>query len=346
MIKFLIIWILIFSVIIPTSALEISPPEVPSGAMARMPKETGSFIDGLWEVIQIAFKSILPDFRQTSQTAISVICVVMLLTLIYPIQGNTKQLTEITGSIVITLILLSGAHSMIDLASNTIQDLSDYGKLLCPVMTAAMAAQGSISTAAALYAGTAFFDSILCRIIAGLLVPMVYLVLVLALVQCAFEESLLKRFCDTIKKSTSWLLKIILTVFTTFMGISGVISGNADALALKATKITISSVVPIIGSTLSDASEAVLLSAGMAKNAAGIYGVFAILAVFLTPFLQISCHYIVLKITAAVCCIIGPGKVSSLIEEYSAAMGLLLGMIGSVCLIQLISTVCFLKGVG
>jgi stage III sporulation protein AE len=128
------------------------------------------------------------------------------------------------------------------------------------------------------------------------------------------------------------------------MGITGVITGTTDAAALKATKMTISSFVPVVGSILSEASEAVLVSAGMAKNAAGIYGIFAILALFLEPFLRIGAHYLILKLTAAVCNVFGEKRATDLIEDFSSAMGFLLGMTGSICLLLLISTVCFLKG--
>ena len=130
------------------------------------------------------------------------------------------------------------------------------------------------------------------------------------------------------------------------MGITGVISGATDAAALKAAKLTISGVVPVVGGILSDASEAVLVSAGMVRNAAGIYGILAILAVFLTPFLRIGCHYLLLRLTGAVCAVFGVKRCSELISQFSAAMGLELAMTGSVCLLQLISTVCFLRGVG
>ena len=82
------------------------------------------------------------------------------------------------------------------------------------------------------------------------------------------------------------------------------------------------------------------------KNAAGIYGILALLAILLRPFLKIGIHYLLLKATAAVCSVFGSKSTVGLIEDFSAAMGLLLAMTGSVCLLLLISTVCFMKGVG
>ena len=72
----------------------------------------------------------------------------------------------------------------------------------------------------------------------------------------------------------------------------------------------------------------------------------AILAVWIGPFLKIGVHYLILKALGTLCGVFGIKSVTGLIEDFAAAMGLLLGMTGAVCLMLMISTVCFMKGVG
>ena len=103
---------------------------------------------------------------------------------------------------------------MIQLGARTIQEMSDYGKLLYPVMTTAMAAQGGISTSTAIYTGTAIFDTVLSSLISNLLIPMVYLFLALAVANSAVGEDLFKRICELIKNALSWCLKTIVIIFT------------------------------------------------------------------------------------------------------------------------------------
>jgi stage III sporulation protein AE len=82
------------------------------------------------------------------------------------------------------------------------------------------------------------------------------------------------------------------------------------------------------------------------KNGVGIYGAMAILAIVIGPFLQIGVQYLLLKSTAAVCSIFGTKKITALVQDFAAAMGILLAMTGSCCLLLMISIVCFMKGVG
>ena len=344
--KFLLVVILIFSLAIPASAAELTAPTVPQSGREVMPEKTDSFGDGLLKLLENALGQLRPDLKEASRVSLGVVAAVMMVSLLQSFSGSVKTTAEFAGTTAIAAGLLLSANSLIRLAAGTVTEISEYGKLLLPVMTAAMAAQGGVSSSAALYTGTALFDAVLSSLISRLLVPMVYLFLALAVANSAMGEDLLKQMRDVAKGLISWCLKILLTVFTTYIAITGVVSGTTDAAALKATKVTISSVVPVVGGILSDASEAVLVSAGLMKNAAGIYGILAVLAVFLSPFLKIGVQYLILKLTAALCALFGAKRLTELIGDFSTAMGLLLAMTGSECLLLLISTVCFLKGVG
>ena len=101
-----------------------------------------------------------------------------------------------------------------------------------------------------------------------------------------------------------------------------------------------------MGNIISDASEAVLVSAGIMKNAAGVYGLLAILAIWIGPFIQIGIQYLLLKLTSGICEMFAVKSMAELMKDYSTAMGLVLAMTGTECLLFLISTICFMKGVG
>ena len=340
--KLILAVVLIFALAIPASAVEFTAPQVPEGGAELMPEDTGSFAAGLTELLRDAVLGLRPDLKEASKVSLGVIAAVMMVSVLQSFSGSVKTVANLAGATAIAAGLLLSANSLIRLGSQTVTEISEYGKLLLPVMTAAMAAQGGAASSTALYAGTAVFDAVLSTLISRLLNPMVYLFLALSAANGAIGENILGKLRDLV----SWSLKTILMVFTTYMTVTGVVSGTTDAAALKATKVTISSVVPVVGGILSDASEAVLVSAGLMQNAAGIYGILAVLAVFLSPFLKIGVHYLILKLTAAVCGIFGEKGLTELIGDFSTAMGLLLAMTGSECLLLLISTVCFLKGVG
>lgn len=339
---------LILLLILPVraQALSITAPAVPEAGAEVMPEDTDSFAGGLRELLQRALDTLMPEMKEVAGASLSVVAAVMMAAILNMTVQGRRSLIDLAAVGAVAAMLLESTNTLIRLGMDTVQELSQYGKLLLPVMTAALAAQGGAGTSVALYGGTAAFDALLGSLIARILAPMLYLFLALAIAGGALGEQTLRKMRDGVKGLVSWCLKTLLTVFTTYMSITGVVSGTTDAATLKATKVTISSVVPVVGGILSDASEAVLVSAGLVKNSAGIYGILALLAVFLTPFLRIGTQYLVLKGTAAICALFGSKALVELIGDFSTAMGLLLAMTGAMCLLQLISTVCFLKGVG
>lgn len=344
--KLMILFLCISVFPISASALEIEAPPVPTDHYDWMPENTESLSEGIQEILIKSINAIRPDIREASRISMGMISAVLLVSMVQTISPQAKRSSEMMGSVTIAAILLTDTNAMIHLAIDTIQGISDYGKLLLPVMTTALAAQGGITASGAIYAGTAFFISVLQSALDAFLVPGIYLYLALSTGCAATGEDLMRRTGDLLKQFLVWCLKTILIVFTTYLSLTHVISGTTDAAALKAAKVSMSSFIPVVGSILSDTSEAVLVSAGMMKNAAGIYGILAVLALFLHPFLEIGLHYLILKVTGAVCSIFGTSRICAVIDSFSSSMGLLLGMTGAECIMVLISTVCFMKGVG
>lgn len=343
--RILLLMLILTVTVLPVKAMDYTAPEVPDSAQDLMPAETESFSKGLWEILKEAVQLLEPELAQATKVCIALVAIVMLSSVLQMLPGNMTGIVELTGTVAVAAVLLRQTTSMINLGADTVAQLSEYGKLLLPVMTAAMAAQGGVTTATALYAGTAAFDTLLGSVISKVLIPMVYMYLVLAAAGCATGTDRLKKVRDFVKWLMTWLLKTMLYIFTGYIGVTGVISGTTDAAALKAAKLTLSGMVPVVGGILSDASEAVLVGAGVMKNAAGLYGLLAITAVWIAPFLRIGIQYLMLKLTAALCASFDVKRPAELIESFSGAMGLLLGMTGTMCILLLISTVCFMKGV-
>ena len=338
--------IVVFTLAIPVSAAEWTAPEVPQIAEDWMPKEPETFTDGLLEILGKLIPKLQPSLAEATKTCAGLLGAVLLVSFVTNLSGSAARSADLAGTVTVGLVLFQSTNSMIALGAETVSQISDYGKLLLPVMTSAMAAGGGTTASAALYLGTAFFDSLLSTAVTALLIPMVYVFLALAAVNSALGQDILKQMKDFVKWLVTWALKIVLYVFTGYMNITGVVSGSADAAALKAAKLTISGVVPVVGGILSDASEAVLVGADVVKNAAGIYGLLAVLALWIGPFLEIGVQYLMLKLTGGICGLFGSKSMVGLISDFTAAMGLLLAMTGAVCLMLLISTVCFMKGVG
>lgn len=336
--------LLIFSLSVPASAAELTAPRVPASGLERMPDSTDSFGKGLQELLQEGICLLQPELKEATGICSRILVSAVLFSILSVLSDKVKGTVSIAGAAVIATGLFRNTNALIGYACDAVWEICEYGKLLCPVMTTALAAQGGITASGALYSGTIAFITLLSMLVSRVFLPMIRLFLVFSAAYCALGEETLKRIADAIKGVQGWILKTMLIVFTTYLSLTGVVSGTTDAAALKAAKVTISSAVPVVGGILSDASESILVSMSLMKNAAGIYGILAALAVFLGPFVKVGAQYMFLKITAALCGLFGDKRIFTLVSDFSTALGLLLAMVASGCLLVLISTICFMKG--
>ncbi len=344
--KCLILALLLSFLLVPVQAAEPKLPDVPESAASYLPEGDGSILSKGLKIFSSALQTVIPGMRETAAACVATLAVVILCTMFGGMEsGPGSRATDLLGAVAIPAILLRSTTSLIHSGLSTVEEISHYGGLLLPVMSAAMVTSGGVTTAPALYLGTALFDSILTRLISNVLAPMIYLYLAMAVASAAVGTDLLSRMRDFLRGCITWGLKTVLYVFLGYMTITGVISGNADAVAVKAAKLTISGAVPVVGKILSDATETVLVGADTVRSTLGLGGLLAVLAITVEPFVRVGLQYLLLKLTAALCGVTGNKSQTSLTEAFAQAMGLILAMVGTCCLLQLISTVCFMKGV-
>jgi stage III sporulation protein AE len=344
--KFLIILIVIFHLLpLPVHAFDIKAPAVPEAGAAFMPEDTESFTDGLWSILKDATDALKPAFADAVKACSSIIAVTIMGCIVKSFPGASAKTVDMVCVLLISYVVLQPANILLHLAVDTVENISNYGKLLLPALTTALAANGGVTKSAALYTGTLIFDAALCSASSSIILPLIYIFLCLSVSSGTIGNLYITKIKSFIKWGITWGLKIVLYIFSGFMTITGVITGSADATAVKATKLTISGMVPVVGGLLSDASETVLISAGIVKNSVGIYGLLATIAIWIGPFIRIGSQYLVLKITGAFCSAFTSKECSNLIDDFSTAMGFILAMICTTSLLLLISIVCFMKGV-
>lgn len=341
-----LIIVMVISFALPVTAEDYTTPEPPAYAQQYMPDDTDTFASGIWYILKSAIKELQPNLAEAAKICVSLIALSLLISIIKDFTNTASGIIALVSAACIAATLFQSTNAMIQLGTQTVTDISEYGKLVLPVMTASLAAQGGSASSAALYTGTILFNTILSSGIAKLIVPMIYIYIALSIGHSAIGDEMLKNLRNLVKWLMTWSLKLTLYIFTGYLSITSVVSGTTDAAKIKAAKLAVSGMVPVVGNIVSDASETIILSAGVVKNAAGIYGFLAMLAIWIGPFLQIGTQYLLLKLSAAICCSFGTKESIGLINDFSSTMGLLVAMTGTVCLLFLVSLVCYLKGVG
>lgn len=240
---------------------------------------------------------------------------------------------QMTGALGMAAVIFTDVSSLLALCEDTAMQLSAFATGMLPIMATAVATAGAPTTAATLQVVTLFAFDLLIRLLLCVLLPAVRIYLAMVTLNTALGNDLLGSMAGLIHWAVSGVLKISLTVFTTYLAISGVMSGSADAVAVKTAKFAVSGVVPVVGGIISDAAESLLAGAALVRGTVGVVGMVGVLVICLLPFVQVGCNYLTFKIGSAVIAPICGSPLAKMMAQCSQAFGLLLGMLGTCAMV-------------
>ena len=246
---------------------------------------------------------------------------------IRPGEGDRLGVVSLAGTLAIAAVAVGDVHSLLGQGEAAMSNMQTLGDVLLPTVSMATAASGAPAMAAVKHGITILFSDLLLHLIQNLLIPLCYAYVAASVAWAALGNDGLRRIAGLLKWLVTILLSGVLLAFLAYLNLSGVISGGADAATVKAAKFTISNLVPVVGGVISDTAETLLAGASVLRNAAGVFGMLAVLGICVVPFLNLGAHYLMYKCTAALAATAsGDGRVTGLIEALGTAFGLILAM--------------------
>ena len=260
-------------------------------------------------------------------------------------RGTVGRGVTLCGALWVTAVSAGDLEALMGLGRETVTEISQFSKVLAPVLASAAALGGGVTGASVRQMGTVLFSDVLLTVIDTLLLPAVYLYVGLAAAGTVLEGETLDSAGRLLKKTVGWVLGGLLLLFTTYLTVSGAVTGAVDARTVKLAKSAIAGAVPVVGGILSEAAESVLAGAGVLKAGAGVLGMLAVLGLCLTPFLRLGLQYLLYQGAAVAAAAAGPGRLTRLISMLGDAFGLVLAMTGASALLLLVSILSSLTAV-
>lgn len=352
------IYFLLLLLLLDTKVCAVSLPEElykAGGKEAAVFAEENNGIQGLLQGISGLWKDALKGIRGSVRGALR--SMLLLLTVVLccgVLEGaycavDAKRIpnyTQIAGALTITWITMGDFSSFMGMGAEVMEQISEFSRMLLPTLASASAAAGSITAAGAKQVGTVFFLDLLITAVNRLLLPLLHVYIGTLAAGAMLQGKNLNGLAALMKKIMIWILSGILLLFSGYTAVTGILAGSADAASVKALKVTISAMLPVVGGVVSDASETVLVGAQMLRNTAGVYGMIVVTGICLLPFLKVGVQYLLYKCAAFLAGTASTGPVVQLMEGFAGAFGVLLGMMGSSALLMFIAMTSFLMAVG
>lgn len=261
--------------------------------------------------------------------------------------GDTIKLyINATGVCALAFILIGRMDGIVNEIRETLYLLRDYSKAAVPAVFAAAAASGAAVSAGAKYSAVCMALDVMMNTSHKLVIPLVNAYTALAVSVALFDNPVLEALKRTIKWCSVTLMTGLTLAFSAFIGITGLVTGGLDAVAVKTARTVISTTLPVVGGIVSDAASAVLSSAALIRNTAGAVGMIAVCALCAGPFAALLAKSLVIKAGSAVCAAVPGISLSRFLSDVGTAVNLLLGLLGCSAVMLFISLSSAIRTVG
>jgi len=262
-------------------------------------------IDLSWESILDLIKDQLLYNFQTNKSMIVHILLIAIIAAVFTNFSNafqSKQISEISFYILYLLLIticLNSFRVVIESVTASVDQLTLFIKVLCPVYFLAVAiAKGSV-TAVGFYNLVLVLICLVEMLILNFLLPMVHVYIMMKVLNFLSLEEYLSKFAELLETLISWTLKTLLAFIVGLNVIQGLISPAIDSV--KRNVITKGAeAIPVIGDAIGGVAEVVLGTAVLLKNGIGIVGAVICIGICAVPLIEMAIMTLVYKLTAAV----------------------------------------------
>ncbi len=244
-------------------------------------------------------------------------------------EGSGFDALSLGGAAAITLLLSGSQHALTMQTEQTVGKLQDVANVLLPILSSAALLSGQVTAAAAKYAAAALFLNVLVNLCCSFVLPVVRLYIAAAVGEAVVGSGVLSSVLGFLRWCAVTALSVLMLAFTLYLSLTSLTANAADASMIRSVKTAMATLLPVVGSIAGDAASSLLSAAGVIRQAVGVFGLMAVIALLAGPFLAAGIKGLLLKGAAAVSSGLSDGRISRLLKRMSEAVALLMGCLGA-----------------
>jgi len=298
------------------------------------------------------FNGISKLFGKETKTAINNIGIILIVIIIHSILVNiseslgnksVSQIAYFVEYIIIITIVLNNFSDIINMIKETTYNLVGFSNSLIPLMITLMLTTGAIVSAGVIKPVLLFLINFIGNFIINFILPLVIIGTALSIISKISNKVRIDKFAKFLKSSSIWILGIIMTLFVTILSLEGTITEGVDGVTAKTTKAAVSTIIPVVGKILGDATDAVLGCAGILKNAVGFVGIIVIGGICITPIIKLTLLSLTYYIASCVCQPIADEKILGLLDNISDTFKIFLAIVFCISVMLIIGLTIVIK---
>ncbi len=223
-----------------------------------------------------------------------------------------------------------------------LRDCSAFMLTFIPIYAGILAVMGRAASASAINMTVLAATQLFSQLAVNLLMPLCGTVLGLSVTGAVHTELHTDRLGELIKKVVVWALGLLMTVFMGILSMQTFSANAADNVLLRTAKLAVSSGVPIVGGTISDAVGTVAGSLELLKSSVGTFGIAAAVVMIAPTFITAAGYRLALALGQASAEILGAKELGSLYASCGSVMSIITAVMSCFLLMNVIAVLIML----
>lgn len=228
--------------------------------------------------------------------------------------------------------------SLLSAGAAAIKMSSNFMLVFLPILAGIIAAANNPFLALNYNSITLYLAESVSSFSANFLLPLEGMLFALVCVSAVSDTMRIKNIAGIIKNSVAKTLSVLATVFVAVLSIKGILGSVADTVAVKGAKLLVSSIVPVIGGSMSEAYGAVVNSLLLLKSSVGVFGIAAIAAVNLPIIIELWLWSLSMFFSSVISDIFSLSEIASFFRDVSNVIKTFNVILIFSCVLFIIST--------
>ena len=281
-------------------------------------------------VISYILKIFFDDVLNFLPYASLILAISVLYSMVTSSTNSNKSLGDIIHFVcfgAIVTISISCIIHLVGITTNCIGFIKKQTDIVFPILLTMITALGGNVSVSVFQPSMAILSGACVTLFTNILLPLFTFKIIFTVISNITSGVKFNKFVEFFGSSFKWILGGILTIFTAFLSISGIMAGGVDGISIKTAKYTIKSSIPLVGGFLSDGVSVMMLSCSLIKNAIGVSGLIMLFCTIIVPVLKIIVFSLLLKLVTAILEPIADARVTSFVGELSKSISTLVAII-------------------
>ena len=234
--------------------------------------------------------------------------------------NNVGSMAYYVCYLVMMGIALGSFAMAVGVARALIDNLSSFLFALMPSLIAMLAASGALVSAGLLHPLMIAATNGTVLVVRDYVFPMLFFAAVVDVVSSLSEGIRVSNLVALLRQVAITIMGLLFALFLGVSAVQGAAGAVGDGVTVRTAKFMANTFIPVVGKMFADASEVVIGSSLVVKNALGLLGAFGLLLMAAAPLLKMVALVLIYRLAAAVVQPLNAGKIGDLLNNMGTAL--------------------------